>query len=146
MRGYHGLQLASLQEIMLPSYQKVSIISVDLLEKLSWRQMPNVKTGQEEIFGMVQTCIFSHTRYPSVSSDSSNSYIHLKTLYNWKFWIRHVIIHFQNTLFHSYVPHEITKKSRKPFCIWERHNTQASWYRQNPCTGKIIYAYKVHSF
>lgn len=35
MWGYRGLQLASLQEIMLPSYQKVGIISVDVLERLS---------------------------------------------------------------------------------------------------------------
>jgi hypothetical protein len=73
MWGYHGLQLASLQEIMLPSYRKVSIISVDRLQKLSWRQIPDVKTSQEEIFGVVQTWVmflFSHARYPSASSDS----------------------------------------------------------------------------
>lgn len=55
MWGYRGLQLATLQEIMLPSYQKVSLISVDLPERLPWRQMSDMKTGQEEIFGAVQT-------------------------------------------------------------------------------------------
>lgn len=53
---------------MLPSYQKVSIISVDLLKRLSLRQVPDVEMGQEKIPGTAKTQVIFlsfHSIYPS---------------------------------------------------------------------------------
>lgn len=43
--------------MVLPSYQKVSVISVDLVERLSSRQMPDIEMGQKEGLGVANTWV-----------------------------------------------------------------------------------------